>query len=391
MVKIVGVILNLLLFAGKFLAGRLSGSVSVMADAFNNLTDAGTVCLASLGVKVASLGPGQRHPDGHGKFEWIIALITSMFILLMGLELLQSSVAAIKSPGDTVFSWLTLSILLASIVVKVFLYFYNSKKSRAQGLLSLKSVALDSLCDAVSTFAVLCSLLFNHWFQWQVDGWFGFAVALLILYNAVKSISESVERLMGEVATPEELDALRRAVRELCPGAAPICGVQIDDYGCGRRRAFFSLLPREGIPAQTLVETVPLLAKELHTRFGYDTVIEVEQPLDAAEWSVMRETVQAAMEKAGYPCELIEFRVLRGQDDVRQVRMTVLVSWWEKAKIEALEAFLKSPANFGLAKTDSVLAKVRLGHAQEEPRRSQSKRETVGAIALEDVLAIVQR
>jgi cation diffusion facilitator family transporter len=359
-----GVILNLLLFAGKFLAGRLSGSVSIMADAWNNLTDAGTVLLASLGVKIASLGPGQRHPDGHGKFEWIIALITSMSILLVGWELLRSSIAAIKAPDDTSFSWLTLTILLVSIAVKVFLYEYNNKKGRAQGLLSLKSVALDSLSDAVSTSAVLCSLLLNHWFGWKLDGWFGLAVALLILYNAVKSFSESVERLMGESASPEALEALRAAVQELCPSAAQICDIQIDDYGMGGKKAVFALLPVEGVPAQSLVETVPLLAHQLRARFGYDSVIEVEQPLDDAAQSAVREVVQSALEKAGFPCELTEFRALRGQDGIHQVRMAVIVSWWEKKKIEALKTFLEVPSNLGLADTDSVLAKVRLRHAQ---------------------------
>lgn len=363
----IGVFLNILLFIGKFFAGKISGSVSIMADAFNNLTDAGTFLLSSFGIKIAAVGPGKNHPKGHGKFEWIIALITSLSVFLVGWELFKSSIQSIKNPEDTVFSWITLVILLVSIFVKLFLYFYNIKKSKLQDLLSLKAVAIDSISDAFSTTAVLISLLLNHWFGWQLDGWFGLAVSLLIIYNSITASFDSISRLADKAAPKEKLDELANTVNSFFTDEVPIYELELVDYGFGRYCATFHLASTESTPVSELIQKIPLIEEKLKKDFEYTSIIQVEESAEKQTQTNLLNKVQSNMNAAGYTFKLSEARVIKSTNQHLQLVMTVLVPFLDKQQKEKFNKFLSSKAALGIDEHDSSLITIRLGgyHARE--------------------------
>lgn len=360
-----GVLLNILLFIAKYFAGKISGSVSIMADAFNNLTDAGTFCMSALGIKIASVGPGKNHPKGHGKFEWIVALITSLSVFLVGWELAKTSVESIKNPANTVFSWITFAILVVSILVKVFLYIYNIKKSKSQNLLSLKAVAIDSISDALSTTAVLLSLLLNCWFGWKLDGWFGLGVSILIIYNAIASACNCITKLVDKAAPKEKIDELINAVKNYFANEVPIYDVEITDCGLSHYTTTFHLLSTETVPISELVQKVPLLQKELKEKLGYTSVIQIEEGVDKQTQSKLLNKVESSLKDAGFNCKLSEARVVKTANHHLQLIMTVLVSCFEKQQIEKVEEFLSDKLAIGLNEQDSVQMTIRLGGHQE--------------------------
>lgn len=242
------VFLNVILFLLKFIVGRLGNSVSVTADAFNNLTDAMTAGLAMIGMQIASCGGGNKHENGHGRFEWIIALLTAMSVILVGWELLKDSILTIFSPRDTNLDVFMAVVLLCSIAVKVFLWRYSIKKSRIHDSQALRAVAIDSLSDAVSTGAVLLSLLLSAAWKIDADGWCGLAVSLFIIVNGVKAFQETANRIMGTRAPKEEILQVEELAKE---GGRfrETYDLRIEDYGYGRRCVLMDVEPAPDTPA----------------------------------------------------------------------------------------------------------------------------------------------
>ncbi len=167
----VGIALNILLFAGKFFAGQLSGSIAVTADAFNNLSDAGSSAVTLLGFRLAGKKPDTDHPFGHGRIEYISGLIVAGLILLMGVELAKSSLDKILHPEEVTFSLLALGIMAASVCVKLYMWLYNRQVGRRIHSAAMEATAMDSLSDTASTFAVLVAMLIGKWTAMWVLWW----------------------------------------------------------------------------------------------------------------------------------------------------------------------------------------------------------------------------
>ena len=197
-----GIALNLLLFAGKLAAGALSGSIAVTADAFNNLSDAGSSVVTLLGFRLAGKKPDADHPFGHGRMEYVSGLAVAGLILLMGAELAKSSVEKILRPEAVSFSWLAAAILLVSIGVKVYMYLYNKAVGKKIRSAAMAATASDSLSDTAATAAVLLAMLVGHWSGVQLDGWTGLLVALFILWSAVQAARDTVSPLLGQSPDP---------------------------------------------------------------------------------------------------------------------------------------------------------------------------------------------
>ena len=177
---IVGIFLNLLLFAGKFLAGVLSSSVAITADAFNNLSDAGSSVVTLLGFQLAGKKPDPDHPFGHGRMEYLSGLAVSLLILLMGVELVKSSVDKILHPAPVDSGWLVSLILCASIAVKLYMAWYNRQLGKKLNSAAMLATSADSLSDSVATLAVLIATLVSQAFGLMIDGWCGILVSLFI-------------------------------------------------------------------------------------------------------------------------------------------------------------------------------------------------------------------
>ena len=229
----VGIFFNVLLAAGKFVAGLLSGSIAIMADAANNLSDAGSSLIVLFGFKLAGQKPDPDHPFGHGRVEYISGLLVSVLIIYMAFELLKSSVDAIIHPGEVSFEPVILVILLASILVKFYMFCYNRKFGKRIRSEAMLATSMDSLSDMGATAVVLISMLVSHYTNLQIDGICGVLVALLIFYAGFNSAKETINPLLGQPPEPEFV----QRIEEIVEAEEEIIGLHdliVHNYGPGR-------------------------------------------------------------------------------------------------------------------------------------------------------------
>lgn len=292
------ILLNLALFFLKFIGGKLSHSVSVTSDAFNNLTDAVTTLFAWIGVKVASVGAGEHHPNGHGRFEWIIAMLASSSVVVVGWELLRDSVSAIRKPEPQLFNIFTIVVLTVSIGVKFFMFVYNRRKSVEKDSASLRAVSVDCLSDAVSTSVVLAALIINRLFDINIDGWCGVLVAFFIMYNGFEAFGETAERIMGRSAPAEDIQKLREFALEDAD-FSDITDIQIEDYGYGRFRASMTAIGKKGLPAGRLLADAADLKYRIFQKYGYLAQITAE-PL-GLEADTIKNFIDDVLSSVPYP------------------------------------------------------------------------------------------
>ena len=230
---VVGICLNLLLFGGKFAAGTISGSIAIVADAFNNLSDAGSSIVTLLGFKLAGKKADEDHPFGHGRIEYISGLVVSMLILLMGFELLRSSFEKIRSPQPIEFSWLAAGVLAVSIAVKFYMSAYNRKIGKKISSSAMAATAVDSLSDCIATSAVLLSTLVGGFTSLNIDGYAGLIVACFILLAGYNAAKDTLSPLLGQAPDPALVHEIESIVLEY-PHIVGIHDLIVHDYGPGR-------------------------------------------------------------------------------------------------------------------------------------------------------------
>lgn len=231
---ITGIILNLILFAGKLTAGLLAGAISIIADAFNNLTDAASSVVTLVGFRLAGQKPDADHPFGHGRIEYLAGLLVSLIILLVGIELGKSSIEKIITPTATELSLPTVLILAGSILIKLLIAGLNGQFARRIRSETLRAVAIDARSDMVTTAAVLLGLVISHFTDLPLDGWIGVLVALFILWSGFGAAKATLDPLLGQAPDPE----IVQAIEELILAHKQIIGIHdliIHDYGPGRR------------------------------------------------------------------------------------------------------------------------------------------------------------
>ena len=232
----VGIVSNVLLFLGKLIVGAISGSVSITADAMNNLTDASSAIVTLIGFKLAEKPADEDHPYGHARFEYLSGLAVAALILIIGFELAKTSVEKIFHPAAVSFSAVTAAVLLISIGVKLWLSLFNRHLGKLIGSSALSATAADSRNDVLATTAVLTAALIEHFTRLQVDGWIGLAVALFILYSGINLGKETISPLLGEAASPE----LQQLIVDYVSRHPKVLGyhdLMVHDYGPGQRFA----------------------------------------------------------------------------------------------------------------------------------------------------------
>ena len=230
----VGIFLNVLLFAGKFFAGALSGSIAITADAFNNLSDAGSSVITLLGFRLGGQKPDPEHPFGHGRMEYLSGLLVSMLIILMGFELARSSLDKILHPEPVAFSAVSAAILAASICVKLYMCCYNRSVGGRIQSSAMRAAAMDSLSDSAATAAVLLASVIGRITGLQIDGWCGALVALFILWSGLQSGRDTLNPLLGQPPSAELVESIRQIVMS----GRDVQGMHdliVHDYGPGRR------------------------------------------------------------------------------------------------------------------------------------------------------------
>lgn len=281
-----GILCNLLLCIMKMTAGILSGSVAITADAVNNLSDASSNIVSLLGFRLAKKPADAEHPYGHGRYEYLAGLFVCVLILVIGLELLKSSVEKIMHPADVIFSWLSCVVLLVSIAVKLWMMLFQNKLGRMIDSQTLTATAADSRNDVITTAAVLlASLLSRYISPIELDGYIGVGVALFILYNGVGLIRSTVDPLLGTAPAPEYVNAIREKILSY-PGVLGTHDLLIHDYGPGRQFASVHVemaAEQDVLCSHEIIDSMErdfLREENLHMIIHYDPVVTANEALD---------------------------------------------------------------------------------------------------------------
>lgn len=310
----VGIVFNLLLFGGKFLAGFLSHSIAITADAFNNLSDAGSSVVTLVGFKLAEQKPDADHPFGHGRMEYLSGLAIAGVILLMAFELIQDSIDKVIHPVEIVFSPLVLGILVASIAVKCYMAFYNFKVAKKIDSAALRATGIDSLSDCVSTFVILVATIVGHYTDVQIDGVCGIAVGLLIFMAGFNAAKDTLDPLLGQAPDAEFVEQIEKRVMEF--DTESIVGVHdliVHDYGPGRRViSLHAEVPAEGNMLQ-LHDVIDNLESTLRAEMGCLTTIHMD-PVATKDEHVLALKAQckAIVKSIGESLSLHDFRAVTG-------------------------------------------------------------------------------
>lgn len=308
----VGIGLNICLFAGKYLAGVLSGSIAIMADAFNNLSDAGSSLITLIGFKFAGMKPDAEHPFGHGRIEYISGLAVSAAIILMGVELAKSSVSKIISPSPVDMSMMSIAILAVSVCVKLYMCSYNRFVGKQIDSAAMKATAIDSLSDAVATSVVLLAMLVLKFTGLNVDGWCGAMVALFILYAGYSAAKDTLSPLLGQ--PPEE--ELISQIRDITLSHQEIVGIHdlvVHDYGPGRLMiSLHGEVPGDGNIFE-LHDVIDQAEKELKDKLGCDAVIHMDPiATDDEAVNITRRSVAELCKDIHEDLSIHDFRMVKG-------------------------------------------------------------------------------
>ncbi len=309
----VGILLNVLLFAAKSIAGTLTGSIAITADAFNNLSDAGSSIITLLGFKLAAKKPDRDHPYGHGRFECIAGLMVSFVILLMGFDLAKSSVAKIISPEAVDFSVLSVCILLGSILVKLYMALYNRSVGKRIQSVAVMATAADSLSDVCATTMVLASTLIARFTGVNIDGWAGAIVSLVILWAGYGAAKDTIDPLLGQAPDPEFVRHVAEIVKRY-PEVVGIHDLAVHDYGAGRVMiSLHAEVPASG-DIMALHDVIDTIERELQEQLNCSAVIHMDPvSTDDALIASTRRLVQDRIHsQLGSEISIHDFRMVPG-------------------------------------------------------------------------------
>ena len=309
---IVGILANVLLCALKLFVGTISGSVSITADAMNNLTDAASAIVTLIGFKLAEQPADEDHPYGHARYEYLSGLAVAALVLVIGFELAKTSVEKIFHPASVDFSWALVIVLVGAVLVKLWLSRFNTVLGKHIGSSALLATAADSRNDVIATLAVLAAALVEKFTGYRVDGYMGLGVAVFILYSAVGLAKETISPLLGEAASPE----LTKLIAELMESEPRVLGfhdLMVHDYGPGQR--FGSLhvemdQREDPLSCHELIDDMERLCLEkynIHLVIHYDPVVVGDPEQDS-----LRVTIYEALQTIDSRLNLHDFRMVRG-------------------------------------------------------------------------------
>ena len=309
---VVGIVANAILCVGKLFIGTISGSVSITADAMNNLSDAASSIVTLIGFKLAERPADEEHPYGHARYEYLSGLAVAAMVLLIGFELAKTSLDKILHPTSVAFSIPLVIVLVGSVAVKLWLSLFNTRLGKHIDSGALLATAADSRNDVISTLAVLAAALVEKWSGYRVDGYMGMAVAIFIFYSAIQLAKETISPLLGESASPE----LAKLIAEMLEKEPRVLGfhdLMVHDYGPGQR--FGSLhvemdQAEDPLSCHELIDDLERLCLEkynIHLVIHYDPVVVGDPEQDS-----LRDTILDAMQAIDPRLNLHDFRLVRG-------------------------------------------------------------------------------
>ena len=341
--SLVGIGCNALLFAGKLTVGTLSGSVSIAADAMNNLTDAASSIVTLLGFKLAERPADEDHPYGHARFEYLSALAVAAMILIIGFELGKTSFEKILEPASVAFSWITAGVLMGSILVKLWLSLFNTHLGRHIDSKALLATAADSRGDVLATSGVLLAGIIEHFTAWRIDGYVGLAVAAFILFSGWNLAKETISPLLGEAASPE----LRALIVDHISQQPMVLGyhdLMVHDYGPGQRFASIHVemdMRDDPLKCHELIDEMErecLRSHNIQLVIHYDPVVTDDPELDR-----LRTLVMQWIQEQDSRLSIHDFRMVKGEAHTNLIFDVALpqdLRGREKALRTGLEALL---------------------------------------------------
>lgn len=314
-----GIFLNVLLFAGKLVMGILSGSVAIIADAFNNISDAGSSVVTLIGFRLANKPVDKEHPLGHGRLEYVTGFIVDMLIILVGFELLTSSIEKIGDKALPVVGVATYAILSAAILVKFGLFIFYRQMGKKINSSALKASSFDSLCDCVATTLVLVSAIVAQVWELPIDGWAGILVAVFIMFTGVKAAKETIDLLLGSPPDKQFIDDIYAFTKNYSR-IVGIHDVMVHDYGPGRQIVSF----HAEVPADEDIniahEEVDKLERDMHENFGCIVTVHLDPiVLNDPLVNEMHDLAKRAAKTVDESFTIHDFRMTIGEESVNVI------------------------------------------------------------------------
>lgn len=316
---VLGIICNLALFLVKLSVGLIINSVAVISDAFNNMSDMGSSVVTIIGVKLSGKRPDREHPFGHGRMEYVASLIVSFIIMLVGFELLKSSFAKIFSPEEVMLSPILTGILAVSVLVKVWMWHYNTVMGKRINSEILKATARDSLNDVISTGAVILSTVLGHFISFPVDGAMGLLVSAMIMYAGFGIAKDMIGMLLGTPPSRELVESVYKMVMS----GEDIIGVHdliVHDYGPGRVMASVHAEVPDNVNIIKVHEVIDAIEKKASAELGINLVIHMDPlSMNCAKTDDAKKLVCSAVERVCPDCSIHDFRMVDGEKNINLI------------------------------------------------------------------------
>jgi cation diffusion facilitator family transporter len=348
--SVVGIIVNILLFAAKFTVGTLFHSISVTADALNNLSDAGSSVISLVSFKLSARPADKSHPYGHARIEYIASSIVAALILVVGFELGKSSVEKIQNPGLIEFRLITVIILVLSIGVKFWLYTFNHSLGVKIHSTLMQSTAADSLSDVMATSAVLISTLLSPLINFQLDGYIGLIVAMMILYSGYKVMKHTVDRILGQGPSGELVKLIDGFIKKY-KGVINIHDLMVHDYG--PNRTFASVHVEVDAKVDILIshDLIDNIEKDIQSAYQINLTIHLDPVvMDDPYVDKLRELTAQVIAGIDPNLTFHDFRVVKGQTHSNLIFDVMIPFSYKIKKTELMEAIQN-----GLRKQDPNL------------------------------------
>ena len=307
---IVGIVINFTLFVIKLAIGIIVSSIAVLADAFNNLSDAASSVITIIGFKLSNLPPDKEHPYGHGRIEYLSALIVAFMVMLVGFQFIKTSIDRIMHPKIVAFEWLPFIILLVSILFKIWLSIFNKKLGDKISSSTLKATSTDALGDVFTTAVVATSLLVSLFTDVPIDGYIGVLIALAIIYAGFKLIKETISPLIGEAPSKELIDSIKNGVLsyEYITGVHDLI---VHNYGPGRTMASIHAEFPANINVMTIHEVIDKAERQLSEKLELHLVIHMDPiSIDTKEIVKTRNEVEEIIKDTPIIKSMHDFRIV---------------------------------------------------------------------------------
>jgi cation diffusion facilitator family transporter len=317
--SIVGIICNVILFAVKLIVGIIINSVSVMADAFNNLSDAASSVISLIGVKLAGRPADKEHPFGHGRLEYIAALAVSFLILQVGLTLFKNSFSKIRNPEEVVINPVLIGVLVISIFIKVWLLFFNRKLGNRIKSTVMLATAADSMGDVLVTSATVISALIAGLTGWQIDGYMGVVVSIFVMLSGIGIAKDTLEPLLGQAVDREAYKKITDFV-ESYPGIVGTHDLIIHNYGPSHRMATIHAEVPNDIDFEEAHETIDRIERDIQEKMDIFLVIHMD-PVEMNDLMVIekRDLLTSIIKGLDENVSIHDFRVVNGEYQINLI------------------------------------------------------------------------